>query len=277
MSTNPCATCGACCRSYVVPVCGRDIWMISTRQRLNPEEFVTAYPLPRPTVETFRLNREGFNFGLALDKQGKFEPNRPCVFLTQLGGGHARCGVYAHRPVVCQSYPMVLYRQRVVQRKDSLCPPDSWSEVEKLRPEWRAKLQRVDMAFDVYHEIVARWNARLEIAPSGTTFPLSAYLNYLMNVYDRLAALDVQVGEAALARIEANWSSLPEDGNIAGENIDHDAFPWISYLGAAREIIDSFYPEIGPRPSPALARASSRRGADPPRRMIPDDLLAASS
>lgn len=270
---NPCATCGACCRNYVVPLCGRDVWAISTQQRLDPEEFVTAFPLSKPAPDAFQLNGDSFTFVMALNKQGEFIVEAPCTFLVQLGGGHARCGIYAHRPVVCQSYPMIMFRETVIQRKDSLCPPNSWSAEDVQRPAWRAKIQHVNMSFDIYHEVVARWNARVMSSPTGTTYPLKVYFDYLMNVYDQLGGLEAEVGAETLERVEANWGSMPESGDLADESLDHDQYPWIGYLGAAREVIDGFYPGISAQPSVALMTASGARRRGPPRHMIPDELL----
>ncbi|MBV9358151.1 MAG: YkgJ family cysteine cluster protein, partial [Chloroflexi bacterium] len=117
---NPCATCGKCCRSYVVPVCGYDIWRISTEQRLGPEQFVVAYPLKEAASESFILEPNGGRLGLALDKRGPFTINRACIFLVELAGSNARCGIYADRPVVCQVYPMSFHEGLISQRPDSL-------------------------------------------------------------------------------------------------------------------------------------------------------------
>jgi len=274
--TTPCGTCGICCRSYVVPVNGYDIWLISTRERLNPEEFIVAYPLPKKNAESFHLSKDGFNCALALAKKGEFAIERDCTFLVQLGGGHARCGIYEHRPGACRTYPMTLFRNAVIQRKDSRCPPNAWSEEAKRWPSWRVSLKRMDMTFDVYHEVVARWNARVDQSPEGTTYPLTTYLNYLMNVYDRLGQLDAQLGEEALARVRENWAALPEHGDLSDESVNHDQYPWVTYLSAAREIIDEFYPDVASQVSIALLRATANQGTDPPRHLIPDDVWEAA-
>jgi Fe-S-cluster containining protein len=146
---NPCHTCGACCRSYAVPVCGYDLWRISTYQRLRPQEYVVAARQKDVTPEGFRLEREGPTYFLVLDKQGKLVPNNPCIFLVRLGGNHDRCGIYTHRPVVCQVYPMTVRNQVILQREDALCPPNAWPEAMLQHPAWRAALQRQRMHFDI--------------------------------------------------------------------------------------------------------------------------------
>lgn len=272
---NPCGTCGRCCRDYVVPLYGRDIWLISTRQRLNPEDFVVAIPEPKQHAACFTLESEGSFYTLALDKKGRFKPRRPCIFLVELSGGYSRCGIYSHRPLVCQVYPMELFRQIVYQRRDAHCPPGAWSESEPRRPLWREKLRRNLLHFDVYSEVVARWNARMARAPKGTAFTLSTYLNYLYNVYHRLAELDQKVGEEKLARIEATWAEVPESGDLTDEGVDRSSYPWISYLAAARQIIDSFYPEIEPLPSIVLQRATNRSSREASADAIPPELRGA--
>src|SRR5258708_5934421 len=130
VAPNPCATCGACCRSYVVPVCGYDVWLITTQQRLSPEEYLVALSPSQPDASHFRLTAEGdIGYALVLDKRGRgpFKHTKSCVFLFDLAGGHSRCGIYAERPVICQGYPMTIWGQRVFQRKNVLCPPGAWS------------------------------------------------------------------------------------------------------------------------------------------------------
>ena len=143
-SRNGCACCGACCRSYIVNLCGYDVWLISTRQRLSPDQFVVPWPHPEPRDDGFRLDHQGPSYGLALDKRGRFHAKAPCIFLLELGGGSGRCGIYAHRPLACQAYPMQISSELVVSTYDNaLCPPNSWSLAEGDRAAWRARLQRV--------------------------------------------------------------------------------------------------------------------------------------
>lgn len=260
----------------MVPLCGRDIWQISRAQHLNPEDFVVAIPQPKSRYTTFKLNRDGFFYTLALAKKGEFEPKRACVFLVELAAGHSRCGIYLQRPVVCQSYPMGLFRDRVFLRKDNRCPPNSWPADDAQRPQWRSKIQLNDMHFDLYSEIVERWNARVAATPAETSFTFTAYLSFVLNVYDRLATLDRELGADALSEIEANWSALPPSGDILDDAVDHRDYPWIGYLSAAREVVDGFYPEIEPQPSVSLMRAATRWRRWTEGSAFPDELLEDS-
>lgn len=247
-SHNPCATCGACCRNYIVPVCGYDVWLISTRQRLSPEQFLVAFPQEEEAIDGFYLEAGAKPYGLALDKQGKFGRTQPCVFLMRLGEGNDRCGIYDERPTVCRAYPMAMWSSVVYQRKDSLCPPDSWPMPQVMKPHWRASLQRFHMQFDIYREVIARWNARVALM-KGTRFILLEYFSYLMNMYDRLNALDAQLEEGERARAEAGWPTLPKPVMEGDEQrIQAGEMPWLDYLTRARQVIDSFYPDIPPQP-----------------------------
>ena len=206
-----------------MPVCGYDVWLISTRQHLGPEQFLLAFPQQQPGLDGFRLSGDGPTFGLALDKQGPLRATQPCVFLMRLAGGHDRCGIYAERPVVCRSYPMSVWENAVVQRRDALCAPGSWSEADVGLPAWRDSLQLLRIHFDFYHEVVARWNARVAAEAPGAEFELPEYYSYLLNVYDRVASLE-------------NETSTPE---------------------RVREIIDGFYPRVATSESAAMNAAGS--------------------
>jgi Fe-S-cluster containining protein len=258
---DPCSTCGLCCRSYIVPVCGDDVWRISNRQRLAPEQFLIACPQQTPGADGFFLAPGGQAYGLALDKRGRFHPKRPCVFLVELAGGQSRCGVYDHRPVVCQAYPMSLRGTLVTQRADSLCPPGSWTEVEVARPAWRAAQQRQRMRFDVYHEVVAYWNARVAAAGAAfpaARFPLVEYLSYVLNVYARLAALDEGLGPEGLERLVAGWpTGLLPGAEVAAEYLPDGAPDWLAYLRRARRIIEPFYGVAPAAPPPVLVPAGA--------------------
>ena len=255
--SNPCATCGACCTSYLVPVCGYDVWRISTSQRLAPEQFLFAYPQPDSGPEGFQFSAGGQRYMLALDKKGQVKPTQPCVFLMQMAGGQSRCGIYAHRPVVCQSYPMSVWANTIYRRRDVLCPPNSWPEYEPRRPAWRAALQRWRMHYDIYYEIVARWNARVDTLGPRTGLAPADFFAYLINVYTRLDALDRVLSEETVAGAVASWPSLPRpDLNLDELRASGEVMPWFDYLTRVRQIIDTFYPEIPSQPILTLVGAS---------------------
>ena len=259
---NPCATCGACCRSYLVPLFGQDLYLISSTQRLPPESFCLIYPEKDPRPESFQLEANGQHYSLALDKKGRFALKKSCIFLMELPGGNARCGIYDHRPVVCRSYPMSLWSSVVAQRRETLCPPDSWPLKEVTHPRWVVALRRLCLDLDVYGEIVSRWNARVATRP-GVSFALPEFFSYLLNVYDRLASLDEALGPQVLAAVEASWPTFPRpafDDPAALQSLAAEGAPWARYFIHARQTLDSFYPTIPPqaptlRATPAVALA----------------------
>ncbi|HEU5317665.1 MAG TPA: YkgJ family cysteine cluster protein [Chloroflexota bacterium] len=251
---NPCATCGECCRNYIVSVCGYDVWQICARERLSPERFLIVCPQDEPRRDSFFLQHGGQAYGLMLDKKGPLKAKRPCVFLMQLGGGHDRCGIYDHRPVVCQAYPMGLTQGDVTRREGVLCPADAWTAGEVRRPAWRRALQRQRLCFDVYRQVVLRWNARVSHHP-GARFAIPEYFTYLLNVYDGLARLDGDVGPDAMSRVEASWGVWPDaaraaaaTGALSTPPLRIESAPWLSYLHRVKEILDRFYPGVAPQP-----------------------------
>jgi Fe-S-cluster containining protein len=190
ISGSPCVTCGRCCRSYVVSLLGCDVWRISRGLRLSPELFVLAHDQPEPADDGFLLEPDGWPQGLALDKRGEFGPGQPCVFLVELGGGHACCGIYEHRPAVCRTYPMAI-RQAVTRvRDDALCAPSAWSPEQVAAPGWMHELSAYRREWTEYATIVGRWNHGVLETKRRTTVP--HYLEYLLNAYDEMAQ-----GEAA--------------------------------------------------------------------------------
>lgn len=183
---SPCVTCGRCCRSYVVSLLGYDVWRISRALRLSPELFVLAHDQPEPADDGFLLEPEGWPQGLALDKRGEFAPGQPCVFLVDLGEGHACCGVYEHRPAVCRTYPMGLRNETVQLRDDAECPADAWTAEQLGDPQWHDRLREYRTQWKTYVDIVTSWNT--ELRREQRRAHLGQYLDYLLNMYDGKAA-----------------------------------------------------------------------------------------
>jgi Fe-S-cluster containining protein len=244
---NPCATCGACCRSYVVPLCGRDLWLITREQRLSPEHFTVVHSLPGPHAEGFRLEDGGRYYSLALDKRGRYKLKAPCVFLVSLPGGHDLCGIYADRPVACRAYPMVVRDGAIGFRDGTLCPPGAWPAAEPERPRWRPAVEQVRVQYDVYAEVVARWNARVAATP-GHRFALGEYFSYVLSVYTQIAALDDALEPATMARVASTWRLAPSpDSTLAELRQRAEEYPWLAYFDRVAAIVRGFYPWV---PSP---------------------------
>ena len=221
---TPCASCGVCCRSYVVPVCGFDVWRISRELRLKPETFLVAWQEEEPGTDGFRLEPAGPLFTLALDKRSWARQQSACVFLLSFPGGQSRCGIYALRPLACRSYPMLLVRSAVRLREDPLCPPGAWSSADVADPAWRDALQQAAMQYDVYKVVVDHWNARLdERSPRA----FADYYRYVLAVYDALIALGAD--DEALRQRAATWR-IPGAGPA-------DDLPWQRHLEDVRGVL----------------------------------------
>ena len=196
-SGHPCDTCGVCCRSYLVPLCGHDVWELSRHLHMPPSGFAIAWQEEEPSVDGFRLERDGPLFSLVLDKRSWSRDRSPCVFLMRLPGGRDRCGVYDHRPASCRAYPMLLVDRQVRMRDDPLCPPDAWPDDEPTKPAWREAVEEAHRRFDVYQVVLSVWNQRVRADERSRT--LEEYFDYLMAAYDRVAALPLNDVRAALA------------------------------------------------------------------------------
>lgn len=262
---TPCGTCGACCRSYLVPLCGYDVWLINRRESLDPLEFALAMTQETPRSDGFFLAADGPAHGLLLDKRGKLKVDSACVFLVSLEGGHERCGIYEHRPAVCRAYPMEIAPGGVVVEKRALCPPGGWSDAELTKQTWRRAVVRTTMHFDLYSEVVARWNARVQ-ARAGQQFSLTEFYSFLINLYERVAAMDALIDEKTTARLELTWGYVPDPERSKLRLSD---LIWPDYLATFRGILDGFYPEIPPQPWPEVlgsaAASHPPSGASPGR------------
>jgi Fe-S-cluster containining protein len=259
-----------CCYEYVVPLCGADVWALARAQKLPPEQFAVAYTIPETRPETFRLEKGGPMHGLALDKRGKFELKQPCVFLLDLPGGFRRCGVYADRPLVCRAYPMASRRGGGITLRDKpLCPEGAWPRSEQLRPYWRTTVQGMEMAYDVYAEVVARWNARVEATPGRAT--MNEYFSYLMTVYDQLAGLEAELGRAGLERIRESWRTAPTPESTPDEvRARPEEFPWLPYLDRVAAVVAELYPWAPPLGAERIMLQPPEEMAMP---LLPDDQL----
>jgi Fe-S-cluster containining protein len=160
-----CASCaGRCCRQYRVEVSVADVRALATGTGLHPGEFVRLWENTNGQLG-FRLRPGGPGNALNLIRH----EDGACVFLMEIAEGVARCGVYAHRPVVCRNFPTTMRRGVVVVRQDVLCPPGSWNLAAMDVPGYRRDLDRRGVDWAAHWEIVNAWNASVDATGTGRT------------------------------------------------------------------------------------------------------------
>lgn len=186
-ATDPCAACGVCCFAYLVPLSAFDVWRISRGLGLDASEFVVGYPCKADAEFGFQLCAGGERFELGLEKRGEFRRGSACVFLESSADGLSRCGVYAVRPSACRAYPMVADADGIRLRSGALCPDGAWPEGEAEQPAWRTAWQGLREESEQQRRIVETWNALVAREP-GRHFSMNHYLEYVLGIYDKLAA-----------------------------------------------------------------------------------------
>lgn len=202
--SSPCSACTKrCCANYTVSVNGYDAWLIATRLRLPLESFLVHFGVSDEAERGFRLQAGGARYEIALDKVGGFRRGNPCVFWVDLMNGRGRCGIYAVRPHVCQTYPAYQQREVVQLRDDVLCPEGSWSLAGMDLPVFRRRLYAFRVEQDVYASVVTSWNARVE--SEGRVRGIGDYYAHLMNAYDRLEDVRSSLSPAVAARLLEAW------------------------------------------------------------------------
>ena len=214
-SVGACLGCeGRCCKEYIVPVSGYDVWRIVQAQRLAPTTFVQREPEDVPTPAGFLLRPGGQTFTIALRRQYERRNERPCVFLMQLREGVQRCGIYADRPRVCQTYPMYRKSHSVVPRDDMLCPTGSWAGIFEQPGEWRERVLAQDAEWEQYEMVVQVWNRTISQRAAESGYVLEQFLAYLVAAYDQIAPYGADAPD--MARLASNLADLAQRITVDG-------------------------------------------------------------
>ena len=155
-----CVTCvGECCRRYVVPVSVVDVRTIVAATALHPAEFLALRAvIPDVPVPGFRLEPAGPEAMIVLDRRA----DGACVFLLDLPGGNARCGVYGHRPLACRAFPTTMRNGIPTVRDDVVCGPDAWSAATIDLSAYRADLIKQRAGWAEQARIARVWNSMVE-------------------------------------------------------------------------------------------------------------------
>ena len=256
-SADPCAACGLCCRSYLVPVFGHDVYRLVKQRGLDPRSFLFIAEQETPDPVGFLLDPGGPTYGLALDKKNALEASQPCVFLVESDDGTSRCGVYEDRPIACATYPMAHAINGVGFLPAALCPPNAWPPDEPANEHWAVALRRLARYRDTYVEVVRRWNAWIASRLDRDAPPAEHFVAYVLQTYDRLATLDAGVAEAELTFIERTWGTIGHAAPVEGGVGEEPA--WMTYLRRARAVIDEFFPDVPPLPFARLSVVVDQR------------------
>jgi Fe-S-cluster containining protein len=195
-ASDPCAACGLCCRTYLVPVTGLDVWRISRGLGTEPADWLAAWPEGDPSPEGFILQSGGSSFRLVLQKQGSLTPGVPCIFLAPAGDGTSRCGIYAHRPETCRAYPMVKRPEGVVVHPEAVCPPNSWPDGRSQSLEWLPTINLLQSDLQTYRGVVAAWNQQVR-SDRGAVRSLEEFCQFLLDSYEPLRPYDRLPAEPA--------------------------------------------------------------------------------
>lgn len=246
-TASACATCpGRCCYEYLVTVTGFDLWNIASRLALAPGEFLAWFPTDAAVPGAFILDQGGQHFDIALDKVRDERRHRPCIFLVELPGGVARCGIHAARPHVCQTYPAHLDREVVALRDDAMCPTGAWKLGRMSVAGWRRQMREFLVHRDLYARVARAWNQRVEAAEPGRCFSIDAYYDYLLNVYPGLQATIDAVGPEA-------WETVIEQWGAAGESGPGSMEPAAGFLASVEALLDRYRPGTAAIPGDAAA------------------------
>lgn len=206
VSCNGCF--GRCCREYVVPLNGADIWRIARTQHLAPMRFVWCDAEESPTPSGVLLRPGEPTYTLALQHHQPRNHERICMFLNPDG----RCSIYAARPLVCQTYPMYLRKGVVTPREDLLCPAGSWAGIERMQADWRARIIAQNQAWEDYALVIAAWNGAIRSLQYETGAALAQYLDYLLLAYDQLVDRSPETAMDDLHALAASIIGVPVSG-----------------------------------------------------------------
>ena len=162
----PCVSCHTnCCKEYVIFVNAHDVYRISTKLGLSPENFLEIYG-----AKDYDLGiqvQEGL-LDLALKQN-----NDTCMFLQEYDDSF-QCTVHNFKPSVCKSYPFQMKNGKLIQMTEKLCPVE-WNTKE-FETMMSTHLKKDEYEWKFYDKLVQEWNKQHQ-----TKKPLSEFLKFMMN------------------------------------------------------------------------------------------------
>lgn len=170
-----CGDCaGKCCRSYRVRVHAGDVRALVAGTGLRPSDFIWLVEDP---ASGFRLRPGGPTMDLHLQRRSE---TGACVFLMEIAPDKARCGVYAHRPLVCSNFPTTLLQGAVAIRQETVCGRDTWNLAAMDLPSYRRGHVRDMVGWTEHERIVQAWNASVDA--SGKEATADQLFDHLQNL-----------------------------------------------------------------------------------------------
>ena len=162
----PCISCHTnCCKEYTIFVNAHDIYRLSIRLGLDPENFLEIHG-----AKDFDLGikvKEGL-VDLALKQK-----NGGCIFLEE-SKDVFRCTVNEFKPGVCKSYPFQMQGGKLIQMSDKMCPVD-W-DTKEFETMMAIHLKKDEDEWKFYNDLILEWNAKHWIKKS-----LPAFLRFILD------------------------------------------------------------------------------------------------
>ena len=177
----------SCCHNSVVIPTGRDVWRIARALAAPVRSFLMYFPSAGARRDAFVLDDSGASFRIALGKGAGRRRPPPCIFLLRTRSGQHRCGLGELRPQVCRALPAELEAGVLGLSNDGRCTCRTWILADVDIAEETALVETRQRDAEEYCAVVARWNASVADAPTGTTFSFEDYCGYLLASYDGLA------------------------------------------------------------------------------------------
>lgn len=198
LDTSPCTACShaRCCFDYRVAVTPLDVARLVQGTGRSPLEF--AFLLPRDGTDGIEMGPDGETFELCLGKAALPSGNG-CVFLDGAVGSF-RCGVHAHRPMLCRSFPLRPTADGQFAAVGDPCPTGAWRAEHVDQAGAAALHQRWEAERKQSVEFIERWNRIARCAPAGKRRSLRMFFYWVVTVFEstppKLYLLDAALAEA---------------------------------------------------------------------------------
>lgn len=154
MRAIPCERCDArCCRTYVVPLNGRDLRRISEHLGTPFAEWCVLEPISAP-IEEYAY------FSIRLTGQERYvvclkREDGACLFYRR-SNPRAACGIHEARPGMCRSYPITFCSGKAEHTDGCVCP-ERWVLDSADEAAFSALYIEYNAAFADFKEITDLW------------------------------------------------------------------------------------------------------------------------